>query len=55
MLERAQRIGLTVQQMGENSEGVVVPAEWRDDLDIDAGDLVDAELDRDEGTVTYHF
>ena len=58
MLDTATRIGLTVQQMGggdNNSEGIVIPAEWREELDIDTGDTTDAELDRDERTITYHF
>lgn len=55
MLQRAQRIGLTVQQMGKSSEGVVVPAEWLADLEAESSDLVDAEYDREERTVTYHF
>jgi antitoxin component of MazEF toxin-antitoxin module len=58
MLDTPTRIGLTVQQMGggdNNSEGVVIPAAWREELDLDTGDTVDAELNQEERTVTYHF
>lgn len=57
MLNRATRLGLTVQKMGggNSSEGVVIPAKWRDKLDIDTGDTADAELDPEEQTITYHF
>jgi antitoxin component of MazEF toxin-antitoxin module len=54
MLEGARKLGLEVQQIG-NSEGVVIPADWRKDLDIDSDDSADAEYDREERTITYHF
>jgi AbrB family looped-hinge helix DNA binding protein len=38
-----------------NSEGVVIPAAWREELGISTGDTVDVELDRDAHTITYHF
>jgi antitoxin component of MazEF toxin-antitoxin module len=54
MLEGARKLGLEVQEMG-NSEGVVIPAEWREDLGIDSDDTAEAEYDREQRTVTFHF
>lgn len=56
MLQRAHKIGLTVQNLSNtsSSKGVTIPAEWIDDLELEAGDLVDAEYDRDQGTITFH-
>lgn len=55
MLEGDTKIGLTVQQLSQSSEGVVIPAEWRRELGIEKGDLVDAEYDRESETVTFHL
>ncbi|WP_181693280.1 AbrB/MazE/SpoVT family DNA-binding domain-containing protein [Natronomonas sp. LN261] len=54
MLEGARKIGMEVQEIG-NSEGVVIPVEWREDLNIDSNDTADAEYDREDRTVTFHF
>jgi hypothetical protein len=54
MLEGAEKIGLAVQDMG-SSKGIVIPAEWRRELEIDEESLADAEYDRTERTITYHF
>lgn len=55
MLEDDSKIGLTIQQLSASSDGVVIPAEWRRDLEIERGDVIDAEYNREDRTVTYHF
>jgi antitoxin component of MazEF toxin-antitoxin module len=52
--DRETHTGLSIHKLG-NSEGVVIPKEWREDLDLDDDDLADAEYDRERGTVTFHF
>lgn len=54
MLETDTKIGLKVHQNG-NSKQVTLPAEWVRDLEIEKGDWVDAEMERDERSVTFHF
>ena len=52
---RGSRIGLNLHRIG-NSAGPVIPAEWRDHFDLEPGeDLVDAEADFEEETITYHL
>jgi len=48
-------IGLSIHRIG-NSAGPAIPAEWRDRFDLEPGeDVVDAEADFEEGTITYHI
>jgi hypothetical protein len=54
VIEGARKIGMEVQEIG-NSEGVVIPADWREDLGISTENSADAEYDREERTVTFHF
>lgn len=52
---RGSRIGLSLHRIG-NSAGPAIPAEWRDHFDLEPGeDLVDAEADFEERTITYHL
>jgi antitoxin component of MazEF toxin-antitoxin module len=52
---RGSRIGLSLHRIG-NSAGPAIPAEWRDQFDLEPGeDLVDAEADFEEKTITYHL
>jgi antitoxin component of MazEF toxin-antitoxin module len=47
-------LGLSIHQIGD-SQGPVFPKHWRERLNVEKGDQVDATADFDEGTVTYHF
>lgn len=53
-LDRDTEYGRRVITIG-NSVGVTIESTWRDRLDVEPGDRVDAEVDLDEGTVTLHF
>jgi antitoxin component of MazEF toxin-antitoxin module len=52
MLQKDTELGIAVTDLG-NSKAVVVPAEWRERLDVEG--TADAELDIEQRTVTYHF
>jgi antitoxin component of MazEF toxin-antitoxin module len=53
--DRETATGLSIHRIG-NTRGPAIPKDWRERLDVDPDeDLVDAEVDFEEGTVTYHF
>jgi len=47
------KYGLSVHKIG-NGRGPVIPKEWHEKLDINDDDLVNAEVDFDDRTITYH-
>jgi len=53
-LKRDTELELSQHRIG-NSRGVVIPKHWRNRLNLDPDDLVDAEVDIDERTITFHF
>jgi antitoxin component of MazEF toxin-antitoxin module len=53
-LERDTELDLSQHQIG-NSRGYVIPKHWRDRLELDPDELVDAEIDLDDRTITFHF
>lgn len=52
-VSRDTEIALTINPIG-NSAGPVIPKKWLRRMGIEEGDKVDAEVDFEEGTVTYH-
>jgi len=52
-IDRDIEYGLSIHKIG-NGRGPVIPKQWREKLGIDENDLVDAEVDFEDGTITYH-
>jgi bifunctional DNA-binding transcriptional regulator/antitoxin component of YhaV-PrlF toxin-antitoxin module len=53
-LDRSTEYGLSIHKIG-NGRGPVIPKDWREKLDVDEEDTLDAEVDFEAGTITYHI